>query len=81
MKKRATMYTKDNCPYCTVAAGILEDHGIEFDEVKLGRDMDRDSFLSELTEKIGKKPSTVPQIFLDGKHVGGADDLNEFLNS
>lgn len=65
------MYKKPTCPYCVRAAQILKNHNIEFIEI----DISQDSLaLKEMLEKSGGR-KTVPQIFLNGRHVGGCDDL------
>lgn len=42
-----------------------------FQETKIGRDIaDRQQFMQEITAKTGKKINALPQVFVDGKHVG-----------
>lgn len=66
-----TIYTKAWCPYCMAAKELLADKGIAFEEIDIaGKPELR-------TEMIGKANgrSTVPQIFIGTRHVGGCDDL------
>ena len=65
------LYTKDYCPYCNKAKALLKQKKQEFQEIDITHD---ESLLAEMLEKSnGQK--TVPQIFINGLHVGGADDL------
>jgi glutaredoxin 3 len=64
------VYSKDNCPYCVKAKNLLKARGIEFTEIKIGVDITRDEFLATFPNA-----RTVPQIILEGEHVGGYDNL------
>jgi glutaredoxin 3 len=68
---RVEMYTKMFCPYCARAKRLLADKGVEVEEydITLGGPK-RDEMLSRASGR-----HTVPQIFIDGRHVGGSDDL------
>jgi glutaredoxin 3 len=71
MTIKTVVYTKVGCPYCIRALKLLEQEQVGFEEISLSSQPDR---RTEMIEKsAGKK--TVPQIFLQGKHVGGCDDL------
>ncbi len=66
-----TIYTKAWCPYCSAAKDLLEEKGVAFDEIEItGKPALRD----EMMAKAGGR-STVPQIFIGARHVGGCDDL------
>jgi glutaredoxin 3 len=66
-----TIYTKAWCPYCSAAKDLLDRKGIAFDEIEIsGKPAARD----EMMAKAGGR-STVPQIFIGARHVGGCDDL------
>jgi glutaredoxin 3 len=67
------IYTKSTCPYCHAAKALLRRKGAEFEEI--GVDGDR-AAQAAMAEKAGGR-WTVPQIFIDGSHVGGCDDLHE----
>ena len=71
----ATVFTREGCPYCVRAKGLLRDAGIEFEELVLNRDY------SEQTLRAVSGRSTYPQVFVDGKHVGGSDDLAAWLDN
>ena len=69
----AEIYTKPNCPYCVRAKAIFEKRGIayaEMDAVAL-----RETLIERVTKATGSPPHTVPQIWLDGQHIGGHDQL------
>ena len=65
------IYTKDACPYCTMAKRLLENKGQEWEEINLSREPGR---VDEMLERSGGR-MTVPQIFIDDRHIGGFDDL------
>lgn len=71
------MYTKPVCPYCVRAAHILKNNNIDFETVDISRDLEAQI---EMLEKSGGR-RTVPQIFLNGHHVGGCDDLEALYAS
>lgn len=66
------VYTKDYCPYCHAAKELLRKKGAAFTEVDIQKHPDR---RPEMIEKAGGR-TTVPQIFIAGKHVGGCDDIH-----
>jgi len=68
---RVEVYTKMFCPYCARAMRLLASKGVEIEEydITLGGPK-REEMLSRANGR-----HTVPQIFIDGRHVGGSDDL------
>lgn len=65
------IYTKAYCPYCTRAKALLADKGMTFSEYDIGMG---GALRAEMLERANGG-ATVPQIFIDGTHVGGSDDL------
>jgi glutaredoxin 3 len=65
------IYSKDPCPYCVRAKNLLRRKGVEFTEIKITSD----EIKSEMISKSGGR-MTVPQIFINEKHIGGCDDLH-----
>ncbi|MBW7849310.1 MAG: glutaredoxin 3 [Rhodospirillales bacterium] len=65
------IYATDYCPYCTRAKKLLREKGVEFTEIDVAAQPGR---RAEMMERAGGR-HTVPQIFIDGRHVGGCDDL------
>lgn len=65
------IYTKFFCPYCTRAKALLDGKGAAYEEIDVT--MDRAGFDAMVARAGGRR--TVPQIFIDGRHIGGSDDL------
>lgn len=65
------IYTKGWCPYCIAAKDLLGEKGAAYIEVDIGN---KPEVRQEMIQKAGGR-TTVPQIFIDGRHVGGCDDL------
>ncbi len=65
------MYWKPGCPYCASAESLLRQKGVEPIKFRIDND---DKLRVEMIEKSGGQ-KTVPQIFIDGRHIGGCDDL------
>ncbi|MBB4153543.1 glutaredoxin 3 [Sphingomonas jinjuensis] len=65
------IYTKEWCPYCTRAKRLLEAKGAAFEEYDISMGGPQ---RAEMVERANGR-STVPQIFIDGAHIGGSDDL------
>jgi glutaredoxin-like protein len=68
-----TVFSREGCPFCVKAKGLLADAGIEFEELVLNRDY-TDHTLRAVASEI-----TYPQVFIDGEHVGGSDQLERWL--
>jgi glutaredoxin 3 len=71
MTARVLIYTTAVCPYCLRALQLLKARGVEQIE-KIRVDLDEQQ-RAEMMQKTGRR--TVPQIYIDGTHVGGFDDL------
>jgi glutaredoxin 3 len=65
------IYTTMLCPYCWRAKKLLEERGARVKEVDV---MTNGKLRAEMRERAGGRTS-VPQIFINGRHVGGCDDL------
>ncbi|MBF0623445.1 MAG: glutaredoxin 3 [Magnetococcales bacterium] len=66
------MYSTTVCPFCVKAKKLLQKKGVGFDEINL---TDHPERRDEMIAKAGGR-RTVPQIFINGQHVGGCDDLH-----
>ena len=64
------IYTQDWCPYCARAKNLLDRKGVTYREIDAANGTPA---RQESNARSGR--STVPQIFIDGRHVGGCDDL------
>lgn len=67
---KVEIYTKKYCPYCIKAKALLTSKGIEFAEFEISFDQ---ALQAEMQRR--SKGVTVPQIFIDGSHIGGSDEL------
>lgn len=67
------IYTTPYCPYCLNAKRLLHGKGVGFHEI----DVSRSSQLRQAMVERADGRHTVPQIFIDGKGVGGFDDISE----
>jgi glutaredoxin 3 len=69
---KVEIYTWSRCPFCIRAKGLLTKKGVEFTEYCIdGDEAARDS----MSVRAGGRRS-VPQIFIDDRHIGGCDDLH-----
>jgi glutaredoxin 3 len=66
------LYSGFLCGYCFAAKRLLNRKGADFEEIKVGFRPDR---RAEMMERAGGRHS-VPQIFIDGNHIGGCDELH-----
>lgn len=68
---KVEIYTKWSCPYCLRAKRLLDGKGVSYEEydITMGGPQ-RVEMIQRANGRI-----TVPQIFIDGKHIGGSDDL------
>jgi len=64
------MYTTAYCPYCVRAKQLLTRKGVAFEEIDVGND---DQLREQVVRETGRR--TVPQIFIDGKPIGGFEEL------
>jgi len=65
------IYTKPTCGFCHMAKRLLNSKGISFAETNISAQPDR---RAEMIQRANGG-TTVPQIFVDGTHIGGCDDL------
>lgn len=68
---KVEIYTKYMCPYCIRAKALLEKKGAKPIDMEAARDQMK---RAEMNKRSGGR-NTFPQIFIDGMHVGGCDDL------
>jgi len=72
--KDVTIFTREGCEYCVRAKGMLNDAGLQYEELVLNRDY------TEATIRAVSGKSTVPQIFINGDYIGGSEDLEHYLS-
>ncbi|MBW8304692.1 MAG: glutaredoxin 3 [Brevundimonas sp.] len=66
------IYTKPGCGYCHAAKSLLDRKGADYAEIVASHDPAKKQ---EMIQRSGGR-MTFPQIFIDGKHVGGSDELH-----
>jgi glutaredoxin-like protein len=69
-----TVFSREGCPFCVRAKGLLHDAGIKFEELVLNRDY------TEASIRAVSGETTVPQVFVNGERVGGSEALEAWLN-
>lgn len=69
--KKVIIYSKDICPYCVKAKNLLQRKGVNFTEIKITTDEQKQEMIKKADGRM-----TVPQIFIGDFHVGGCDDLH-----
>ena len=70
-----TVFARPGCPHCARAKAALGNAGIDFEALELNRDY------SDRSLRAVSGSTTVPQVFVNGKLIGGADDLDKWLNT
>jgi len=71
--KDVTIFTRKGCEYCSRAKGMLHDLGMDYEELVLNRDYTEAS----LRAVCGR--SSVPQVFINGEHIGGSEELASYF--
>ena len=74
--KKVVVYTTNYCPYCAAAKKFLNSKKVDFEEIDVSQD---DAMRDKLVQLSGQE--TVPQIFVDGKSIGGYEELVEYYRS
>ena len=67
------VYSKDNCPFCVKAKGLLDKLEVDYTTKKVGQDIT----LEELYKELKKQVRSVPQIVINGELIGGYNQLVE----
>lgn len=75
VQESVSVFTKPGCPFCTKAKQLLIDRSIAFEEIILGKDA------TTVSLRAVSGRATVPQVFIGGRHIGGSDDLEQYLQS
>merc|ERR1712137_887049 len=76
---KVIMFAKSYCPYCKRAKDLLKSEGVEFYAVELDQRTDGSEIQSALKQNTGQR--TVPNVFINGKHVGGFDMLKNLIST
>jgi len=67
------IFTKPGCPFCARAKTMLDEHGLPYDEVSIGKDAN----LRTVRAITGR--DSVPQVFIGGRHIGGSEELSRYF--
>jgi glutaredoxin 3 len=70
------VYGRVDCEYSAAAKELLREQGISFNEIDVAADAQK---MTEMIRRTGGRRTT-PQIFIDGRHVGGYDDLRNLVD-
>lgn len=73
--KCISLFTKVGCPFCARAKAMLQQHGLEYEEIVVGQD----ATMRSLRAMSGS--ATVPQVFIDGKLIGGSEALASYFGA
>lgn len=74
---KVEIFTKMFCPYCMRAKALLDKKGVSAEEIAVDRGGE---IKQQMIQRAGGR-TTVPQIFIGGRHIGGCDDLFELDRS
>ncbi len=69
-----SMFTKTDCPHCARAKKLLDEKGMDYEVIELNKDV------TEKSLKTITGADTVPQVYINGNHIGSADDLEKYFN-
>ena len=72
----AIIWSKEDCNFCRMAKDVLRAYNVEYEERVIGTDWTKQDLL-----EVVPNATTVPQIFINGYHIGGFTDLHSFLKS
>lgn len=75
--KKAIVWGQENCQYCDMAKNLLEQNGYMIEERKIG--MDEGNWTKEALLRAIPSARSVPQIVIDGNHIGGYPELRKML--
>ncbi|KAJ0788405.1 putative thioredoxin-disulfide reductase [Helianthus annuus] len=73
------IFSKSYCPYCKRAKGVFKELNVKPYVLELDEREDGSKIQDALSEIVGRR--TVPQVFINGKHLGGSDDTVEAYQS
>lgn len=64
------IYSAGACPYCSRAKRLLENKGVAYTEIRVDKER---GMRAEMEQRSGR--TSVPQVFIDSRHIGGYDDM------
>tara|TARA_Y100000817_G_C16719860_1_gene483107 strand:- start:195 stop:440 length:246 start_codon:yes stop_codon:yes gene_type:complete len=75
---KAKVYSTSKCSWCDRVIRELTDKGIEVEKIDISGDK---NLFKQMNEDAGVKVSSVPQVIIDGKYVGGYTDTERFIKN
>ena len=73
----AKIYSTPRCSWCDRVARMLEDREVNVEKIDVSGSKD---LLKEMQKAAGEKVTTVPQVLIDGKYIGGFTEVERYLN-
>ena len=73
----AKIYGTSKCGWCDRVAKMLEDREVNVEKIDVSGSKD---LLKEMQKAAGEKVTTVPQVIIDGKYVGGYTEVERYIN-
>ena len=77
--EKVMIYSKTKCSYCKMAKARFQEFGIDYEETVLDDDDTRKEFYQKCSDETSKEIQSVPQIYINEKHIGGWSDLKKVL--
>ena len=74
---KATVYSGTNCVWCDRVMDLLKDHIDDITKIDVSIDKEN---LKAMQEACGKKVNTVPQVIINGEHIGGYTETERWIN-
>ncbi len=74
----AKVYSTSSCTWCDRVIKELTNNGIVVEKIDISRDK---KLFKQMSVDVGKKVSTVPQVIIDGKYIGGYTDTERFIKN
>ncbi|MBW4492218.1 MAG: glutathione peroxidase [Oscillatoria princeps RMCB-10] len=71
--KLVTLFAKEGCPFCARAKAMLKEHGLDYEQIIVGKHVTTRSL------RAATGATTVPQVFIDGKLIGGSEALAAYF--
>lgn len=73
--RKIEIFTGPNCGYCEAAKALMRENGLDFEEIDLAAGPDNMAAFRARLPRV----RSIPQIFVDGEHIGGFEDLRLHL--